>query len=197
MALSRDLWLEALSTLSAEDKSAIDLCQADKSAILEDILVAAEAKRQACLQKRWKIRRRNGDIVILRDVCEKVIKWVRKFKEVGDTAVQYDPAHAALPWAAVRFLLQMSINDVEQFGAMAESLEACARAITASGMIENIYLPDTSYAKGNLETALIRLYSAILAMLSLCLRYFGESALGLDKGFSHFGLLLIENSAGW
>lgn len=33
--------------------------------------------------------------------------WVNKFKEVVDVAIQYDPVHAALPWAAVRFLLQV------------------------------------------------------------------------------------------
>jgi hypothetical protein len=40
---------------------------------------------------------------------EKIIAWVIKFKEVGDLAVQYDPIHAALPWAGVRFFLQ--VND--------------------------------------------------------------------------------------
>ena len=32
---------------------------------------------------------------------------MNKFKEVGDIAVQYDPGHAALPWAAIRFFLQV------------------------------------------------------------------------------------------
>lgn len=27
--------------------------------------------------------------------------------EVGDVAVSYDPGHAALPWALVRFLLKV------------------------------------------------------------------------------------------
>lgn len=39
---------------------------------------------------------------------EKIIVWVDKFKEIGDNVVAYDPAHAALPWAGVRFLLQVS-----------------------------------------------------------------------------------------
>ena len=28
---------------------------------------------------------------------------------VGDMAVQYDPVHAALPWALIRFLLKVCI----------------------------------------------------------------------------------------
>ena len=44
----------------------------------------------------------------MRDIFEKIIVWVDKFKALGDVAVQYDPAHASLPWAGVRFLLQVS-----------------------------------------------------------------------------------------
>jgi len=60
------------------------------------------------MQRSWKYKNRNGENVVLRDLFEKMAKWVNKFKEVGDVAVQYDPAHAALPWAGVRFLLQVS-----------------------------------------------------------------------------------------
>lgn len=77
-------------------------------AILKDLLEAVEQKQLICLEKRWKYRKRNGEILILRDLLEKVVVWVNKFKEVGDVAVQYDSAHAALPWAAVRFLLQVN-----------------------------------------------------------------------------------------
>ena len=41
------------------------------------------------------------------DLFGKVIRWIDLFKQVGDAAVQYDPVHAALPWAGVRFLLQV------------------------------------------------------------------------------------------
>lgn len=45
--------------------------------------------------------------LILRDHAERIVNWLHKFKEVGDIAVQYDPVHAALPWAGVRFLRQV------------------------------------------------------------------------------------------
>jgi len=41
------------------------------------------------------------------DLFSKIVKWIDIFKQVGDAAVQYDPVHAALPWAGVRFLLQV------------------------------------------------------------------------------------------
>jgi hypothetical protein len=50
------------------------------------------------------------------DLFGKVIKWIDLFKQVRDTAVQYDPVHAALPWAGVRFLLQVySVNSGKNY----------------------------------------------------------------------------------
>ena len=45
--------------------------------------------------------------MIIRDVFDKIVRWIDVFKQVGDIAVQYDPAHAALPWAAIRLVLQV------------------------------------------------------------------------------------------
>jgi hypothetical protein len=44
----------------------------------------------------------------MRDAAHKVIVWLNLFKQVSDIAAQYDPGHAALPWAGVRFLLEVS-----------------------------------------------------------------------------------------
>lgn len=57
----------------------------------------AEEKKEQCLRRRWTIRKPNGGTLILRDVFEKIVVWVQKFKEVGDIVVQYDPVHASLP----------------------------------------------------------------------------------------------------
>ena len=57
----------------------------------------------------WKVRIR-GEEVVLRDVGIKILRWVDKFKQIGDIIVQYDPGHAALPWAGFRFLLQVGFN---------------------------------------------------------------------------------------
>ena len=177
-AASKNLWDEAVASLNDEDQVVFDFSRSDKTAILEDILTAAEIKRQACMQKRWKFKRKRGDSIILRDVFEKLIKWVQKFKEIGDIVVQYDPGHATLPWAAVRFLLQLSINDVQTFGAMAEGLEVCSQSITRGSIIEALYLRETSPAKDNLQVALVRLYAIILRLLSNALRYYGRNTLG-------------------
>lgn len=104
------LWDQALAKLSDPDKASFNVGRHDRRAILEDILFAVNEKKRLCLERRWKFTNSKGNVVIVRDLFEKMIKWVSKFKEVVDVAVQYDPSHASLPWAAVRTLLQVDIN---------------------------------------------------------------------------------------
>ncbi|KAL8777527.1 MAG: hypothetical protein Q9194_002505 [Teloschistes cf. exilis] len=61
-----------------------------------------------CTQRCWKFKKRNGEIIIVRDVIEKIIARLEKFVAVGDAAMQYDPVHAAPAWGAFRFILQFA-----------------------------------------------------------------------------------------
>jgi hypothetical protein len=81
--------------------------------VLEEVLLAAETKRQQCLRKRWKIKKKNGEVIIVRDVFEKIIKWINTFKTIGDIVVQYDPGHASLPWAGLSLLMQVSQSSLQ------------------------------------------------------------------------------------
>ena len=96
-----NLWEIALQALDEEDKANIDF-NTSKLDILEDVLTAAAEKQRICLANRWKYKKGNKEIII-RDQLEKIVAWVDKFKQIGDQIVQYDPGHAALPWAGVRF----------------------------------------------------------------------------------------------
>ena len=103
---SLDLWQKAFNSLDDELKASLNFGNSSKYDILRRTLETAEQKKQLCLSKRWKFER-HGKQVIVRDVLQKVIKWLDYFKATGDAAMQYDPVHAALPWAGVRFLLQV------------------------------------------------------------------------------------------
>lgn len=73
---------------------------------VEQALTAAADKRRICLDKRWTytIAGRN---VILREVADKVVRWLDRFKPVGDIIANVDPVHVGLPWAGVRLLLEV------------------------------------------------------------------------------------------
>ncbi len=104
-----DLWASALATLNVEDRQRIAFEGQDKLDVLTDLQTQSNAAKDKALENRWRFRRpgRGGkdETVVLRDLFSKIVVWVDRFKQVGDIAVQYDPAHAALPWAGVRFLL--------------------------------------------------------------------------------------------
>ena len=111
---SEDLWASAAATLSVEDRHTlqIDANQDDKRKVVEDLLELTERSRDACFKKRpkFKLPGKKGEPIVLGDLYGKMVKWIQKFIAVGDTAVQFDPIHAALPWVAVRFILQVSTS---------------------------------------------------------------------------------------
>jgi hypothetical protein len=99
-----------VDTLDPELRSIIDFNHPDKLQVLSELLQAADAAQKQCVAKAWRLKRKNGATVNVRDIFAKIARWVKQFKDIGDIAMQYDPVHAALPWAAVRFLLQVGIE---------------------------------------------------------------------------------------
>lgn len=140
---------------------------------VNEALQAVQAKQRTCLQKRWTLKTNSGRRIIICDVLDKIAFWINKFKEVGDIAVQYEPTHASLPWAGVRFLLQVSINDIQTFAAIAEALETVARLISRYSIFKTMYLPLVGQ---ELTTAQSKLCEALVLLYSDCLRYLGEIA---------------------
>ena len=176
---TQDLWAIAVDKLKDDDKIQLDVYRMDKVAVLDDVLSAVKAKQVVCLQKRWKFKRASGELLIVRDLVDKIAAWVDKFVKVGDAAVQYDPTHVALPWAGVRFLLQITVNDAQTFGAIAEGVETVSRLISRYAIFEATYLRPSSHAPSvaqkKLSEQLISLYSAILTYLAKAGRYYNRS----------------------
>ncbi|ERF76446.1 hypothetical protein EPUS_07326 [Endocarpon pusillum Z07020] len=171
-----DLWHEAFNSIPAEDRQAFHVNSANKLGILQEILAITNERRRLCLEKRWKYRRGDKEVII-RDKLEKVTTWIEKFKEVGTVAVQYDPVHTALPWAGVLFLLQIAINDGQIFGAMVEGVELVSNTTARYAILEKIYLGEGKAftMHDQLSTALVKLYMSILRYLSKAKKYFSEN----------------------
>jgi hypothetical protein len=143
----QDLWAEALRTLDKEERSRYEGLVAKGSGclpILEDLLSATSEKKEECVKKKWKVSIK-GRTIILSDLLEKVAVWINKFIAVGDSAVQYDPGHAALPWAAIRFILKASLSEMEVFGAILQVVESVARTLTRCTVMETLYLYRSVY----------------------------------------------------
>ena len=176
---SINLWASALETLSHNDRRQLTLYDdQDRLAILSDLQVLTESAKEQCIKKRWRFKRpgRNGETIVLRDIFQKMVVWIDMFKQIGDTVVQYDPGHAALPWAGLRFILQVAIGDIVKFDFVVKGVESIARMIGRYAIFEDVYLRRISKATTELENALIQLYSTILLYQSKAKSFFDQSS---------------------
>jgi len=110
---NRQLLSNALKRLSDRDQATLQdhilPNSNDIDLALRQALDAAEAKQQSCIEKRWTFTFA-GRPVTLQEEADKVIRWLNRFKTVGDIAVNVDPMHAGLPWAGIRLLLEVRVS---------------------------------------------------------------------------------------
>ena len=106
-----NLWEVAAKELAQEE---IEYLKRDYSKgqtwkmILISLERETERKKEEWESQRWQIQRANKPPIIVRDKIDRILFWVTKFIQIGDIAIQYDPGHASLPWAAIRLVLQVS-----------------------------------------------------------------------------------------
>ncbi|KAH6869627.1 hypothetical protein B0T10DRAFT_450909, partial [Thelonectria olida] len=174
---SDDLWAAAVRTLGDELTSQIDFNQETKQNALGELLAATEEARTHLVDRSLSFKRKNGEKVIVRDVLAKVAKWVSHFKEVGDIVVQYDPVHAALPWAGVRFLLNIAVGDLDTYNTLLESTADIAEYICRNALVESLLKGSSSPAADELSRALVKLYAAILGYLARAKSYYNQNTL--------------------
>ncbi|RYP43646.1 hypothetical protein DL768_009821 [Monosporascus sp. mg162] len=168
-----DLWAAALGVLDNGLRSTIDFDRSDKLEIVRELLQSADAAKAQCASKAWRLRRKSGATVNVRDLFAKVARWADRFKEIGDIAVQYDPAHASLPWAGVRFLLK-------SYSFVLESMSSIAELVCRYAFVEELLLRfstaenETSppSAAKELRRALVQLYARVLTYLARARAYY-------------------------
>lgn len=76
---------------------------------LNAVLTVTEDVKDACYRKMWEFQRR-GEVVIMRDVAEKTIACVKKFKEMGNMISLCDLVALAITWAPIKCLIEKVYN---------------------------------------------------------------------------------------
>ncbi|XDG01770.1 hypothetical protein ABKA04_001385 [Annulohypoxylon sp. FPYF3050] len=112
--------------------------------------------------------KRNGTKVKTRDMLEKIVGWAKRFEKVADTISSFNPAYAALPWAAVKFLIEASLQSN-----LLENL--MHRIIVRIAEVEKLFLSKTAFSlgfKSHLSQSIIRLYVEVLKFLAVSKRFF-------------------------
>ncbi|KAI8650762.1 NACHT domain-containing protein [Fusarium keratoplasticum] len=172
-----DLWSAAIRTLGHELTSQIDFAQNSKKKTLDELLAVTDQERKRLVDKSWSFKRKDGEVVFVRDLLAKAAKWVNHFKAVGDTVVQYDPVHAALPWAGVRFLLNVAIGDLDTYNSLLERTVDIAETICRNALVESLLKDSQSQTAKELNRALVKLYASILAYLAKAKSYYEQNSL--------------------
>ncbi|KAM0428831.1 hypothetical protein ACHAPT_006631 [Fusarium lateritium] len=172
---SEDLWSKAVASLKPEFRELFSAEKVDRRGALEVLLYEAQMQRELCIRKQWRITKKSGDIIILRDVFEKIIQCVDKFKMLGNAAVEFAPGYASVPWAVIKMLLQTSINDTTAFAAMIDGVEEVTSTIARCAIFEAVYMKHTTSATEHLEASLVFLYAAVLNFLGISCKYFSTN----------------------
>ncbi|KAJ5956152.1 hypothetical protein N7501_010431 [Penicillium viridicatum] len=167
-------WQDAIDRLDPDTRASLAGVATRKLDILHLVVKTADEKRKICISKQWKLKTPSGKTIILRDVLEKIAGWVNRLIAVGDMIVQYDPSHAALPWAAFRFLLNVAVGDVQVWGGMLVNLETIARLLYRCDVVENMYLKRSFSMMAHLQGAVTQLYVDIMSSLSKLVKYFKQ-----------------------
>lgn len=108
---SQSLWASALAKLDDAEQNLLIIDPNDDPKylnVIDSLRQTTNDAYETCVHKRWQIKLPGRqEKIIVRDLLGKITHWLEIFQAVGDQAMSYDPGHAALPWAGVRFLLQV------------------------------------------------------------------------------------------
>ncbi|KAB8416361.1 hypothetical protein FH972_024880 [Carpinus fangiana] len=169
--MSPSLWDDALASLPVEVQSILPKpVQGQKPAIDRALQQVTEAKVK-CIKNRWKVKRQNGSVIVLRDVFEKIVTYIRRLKEIGDVIIQFDPVHAALPWAGVRLILELAASDFTHFEAVIEATETISRTVSRYALVEPMYLGHGYSSENEIRTSIVQLYGSILRLVAQAIKY--------------------------
>ena len=106
VGVANTLWDQALAGLDPKKRKFLPIDEGTSQLNIDRVIEVVRIKIAQWVEKRWKFRF-GGRVCDLSERAESIISFLNKFKEIGDVAVQHDAGHAALPWAAIRLLLQV------------------------------------------------------------------------------------------
>jgi hypothetical protein len=104
--MKENLWLDAAKLVPGKWQDQLSALT-DVSYGPDALLSQVSEEREKCIKQQWSCRGLNGRKIYVRTILQRVTFWLEKVKSVGDVVASYDPAHAALPWAGARFLIQV------------------------------------------------------------------------------------------
>ncbi|SCO92739.1 related to WD40-repeat protein (notchless protein) [Fusarium oxysporum] len=138
--------------------------------ISERIAQAIQDGQHGREQREWKVTIGDKEYSA-RGLVDKTVNILNKFIGLGDVAVSFDPVHAALPWAAIRFVLVALTADSELRSQIIFGLAKVTSLIFQCDTYRRIYMaPDPTLRPPAdildlLETSIVHTYVKSLLFL--------------------------------
>ncbi|KAI5818540.1 hypothetical protein BZA77DRAFT_16936 [Pyronema omphalodes] len=153
---AQSLWSTEFNSNKLDDRERETLKDIDFAANADESVSQARSSAEELLQEK-----KNKFPKI-----QKLLSYIDRFKEIGDIVVQYDPVHAALPWAGVRLLIKLCVDQQITLDEILDGLDIIAGLINRCTVYELLYLREDSDASKNLKNSMLLLYIAILKFLA-------------------------------
>jgi hypothetical protein len=174
------LWDTANAQLDDKTQKILAKVNKGNGCVVDKILREAITQQKVLAAKRWKATI-GGKEVILRDVLGKIVRWIDHFKAAGDIAVQFNSGAASLPWAAVRFLLEVAVKDKQYLEATIEGIEIATQTIARYAAVENLYMDSDFQLHTQIRSKILGLYVHVLSFLGASIQYFGRNLLSKSQ----------------
>lgn len=172
-----DLWGQAFHGLSEKQQAQLSALVKSgkpdsqpaklKASIIPDLIAVTKQRQQECERKFWRVRIGSGpgDEIILREQAAQIISWLTL---AGDIGVQFAPSLVSQVWPAVKTLLNLPVQEVEQMAAVLKVADKVSRLVARGRVFEACYSTTNTKAEAlqNLNTALVAVYKACLAILA-------------------------------
>ncbi|RDW56912.1 hypothetical protein BP5796_12979 [Coleophoma crateriformis] len=187
--MENNLWQSAFDRLEPTDREAFKDLSNEQSFTLEKLQKLVQDHLRLSNGKRTVFLIGSREIVI-REIIGKIATWLNKFLAIGSVAVQYDPVHAALPWAAICFILQSALNGMQAHASLINLMELIIKLLARYRIVTALYLRNVQgQAAAQLQTSMTTLFTLILQALSHGIKLLEHktavramiSTLGIDK----------------
>nr|POF13670.1 vegetative incompatibility protein het-e-1 [Quercus suber] len=168
-APTNDVFLqEALQKLTEREQLVIrEHITSDISTTIQAAHDAAEKQKSICQQRRWP-----GS-----EKADKVLRWLDRFKSVGDVIANVDPVHVGLPWAGIRMLLEVAVADSRQMSALVTGMDlALCMANRLQAYLTYYHRLPPALTTDNLRKALVLLYAHVLRFLARAIQIYLKNA---------------------
>jgi hypothetical protein len=113
-SIESSILADALEALEPDDRATVSIQlpptkDISIDAVFDEVYTHARALQQRCKIKRWSWNYRGRQVYLFEQVG-KVVQLLDRFKAVGDIVANVDPIHVGLPWAGIRFILEVRVQ---------------------------------------------------------------------------------------